>query len=166
MYAFKMATEMAAVKTHIFLMGTITKVFVDQFLPNFIYALLLSIVWIWILFNFQFPLWPPYLVHCPLFFVVWNPLSESDNILMIINMNVLLWVSKVQTMKTLIRMLHNNTFWRLWNIMYLKILWKMELMLLWSKCSIFHIFKSIQNLTWIFLEIFQSCLKIEYDVMI
>ena len=43
-------------------------------------------------------------------------------------------------------LLHNNAFWRLWNIMYLKILWKMEQLLFWSKCSIFHnIFKSIQN---------------------
>ena len=33
-------------------------------------------------------------------------------------------------------------------IMFLKILWKMEHVLFWSKCSIFHnIFKSIQNLT-------------------
>ena len=43
---------------------------------------------------------------------------------------------------------HISTFWRLWNIMYLKILWKMEHLLFWSKCSIFHnLFKSIQNLT-------------------
>ena len=67
-------------------------------------------------------------------------------------------------------LLHDDPFWRLWNIMYmyLKILWKMEYFLLfWSKCSIFHnIFKSKQNLTYIFLEYFQCCLKIEYDVMI
>ena len=49
---------------------------------------------------------------------------------------------------------------------YLKILWKMEHLLFWSKCSIFHILKSIQNLTLIFLEFFQCCLKIENDVMI
>ena len=30
-----------------------------------------------------------------------------------------------------------------------------------EQCSIFHIFKSIQNLTLIFLEFFQCCLKIE-----
>ena len=43
---------------------------------------------------------------------------------------------------------HNNTFWRPWNIMYLKILWKKKHLLFRSKCSIFHnIFKSIQNLT-------------------
>ena len=41
-----------------------------------------------------------------------------------------------------------DTFWRLWKIMYLKILWKMEHLLFWSKCSIFHyIFKSNQNST-------------------
>ena len=34
----------------------------------------------------------------------------------------------------------------LWNIMYLKILWKMEHLLFWSKCSIFHyIFKFMTN---------------------
>ena len=50
-------------------------------------------------------------------------------------------------------------------IMYLKVLWKMEHLLFWSKCSIFHnIFKSIQNLS--FSWIFQCCLKIENDVMI
>ena len=49
--------------------------------------------------------------------------------------------------------------------LYLKILWKMEHLLFWSKCSIFHnIFKSIQNLTLIFLEFFQCCLKIENDM--
>ena len=43
-------------------------------------------------------------------------------------------------------LLHNNTFWRLWNIMYLKILWKMEHLLQKSKCSIFHnTFKSIHK---------------------
>ena len=42
----------------------------------------------------------------------------------------------------------HNAFWHLWNIMYSKILWKMEHLLFWSKCSIFHnIFKSFQNLT-------------------
>ena len=35
-------------------------------------------------------------------------------------------------------LLHNNPFWRLWNIMNLKILWKMEHLLFFSKCSIFH----------------------------
>ena len=45
-------------------------------------------------------------------------------------------------------LLHNNTIWCLWNIMYLEILWKMEHLLLWSKCSRFHnIFKSFQNVT-------------------
>ena len=40
-------------------------------------------------------------------------------------------------------------------IMYLKILWKMEHLLQKSKCSIFpNIFKSIQNLTYLFLEFF------------
>ena len=43
-------------------------------------------------------------------------------------------------------LLHNNAFWRLWNIMYLKVLWKMEHLLFWSKSSIFNnIFKNIQN---------------------
>ena len=38
--------------------------------------------------------------------------------------------------------------WRLWTIVYLKIIGKMEHLLFWSKCSIFHnIFKSIQILT-------------------
>ena len=35
-------------------------------------------------------------------------------------------------------LLHDNTFWRLWNIMYLKILWKLGHLLFWSKCSNFH----------------------------
>ena len=36
----------------------------------------------------------------------------------------------------------------LWNSMYLELLWIMEHLLFWSKCSIFHnIFKSIQNFT-------------------
>ena len=40
-------------------------------------------------------------------------------------------------------------------IMYLKILWKMEHLLQKSKCSIFpNIFKSIQNLTYLFPEFF------------
>ena len=44
-------------------------------------------------------------------------------------------------------LLHNSAFWRFWNIMYLKILWKMEHLLFESKCSIFHnIIKRIQNL--------------------
>ena len=39
-------------------------------------------------------------------------------------------------------------------------IWKMEHLLFWSKCSIFHIFKSIQNFSLIFfLEFFQFCLK-------
>ena len=44
-------------------------------------------------------------------------------------------------------LLHNNPFWRFWNIMYSKIICKMEHLLHWSKCSILHIFKSIQNFT-------------------
>ena len=41
------------------------------------------------------------------------------------------------------------------------------MLLIWSKCSIFHnIFKTIQNLTYIFLEFFLCCLKIENDAMI
>ena len=45
-------------------------------------------------------------------------------------------------------LLHNIAFERFRNIMYLKILRKMEHLLQKSKCSIFHnIFKSIQNLT-------------------
>ena len=67
---------------------------------------------------------------------------------------------------------HNSAFWSLRNIMYLKILWKTEHLLLWSKCSIFHyIFKSIQNLTfsWIFSMLSKNrkwChdLKIVYGV--
>ena len=56
-------------------------------------------------------------------------------------------------------LLHNKAFWHLWNIMYLIILWKMEHLLFWSKCLIFHnIFISIHNLTEIFLEFFQCCL--------
>ena len=52
-------------------------------------------------------------------------------------------------------LLHNNALWRLWNIMYLKILWKMEHLRQKSKRSVFKkIFKSIQNLTEIFLEFF------------
>ena len=52
------------------------------------------------------------------------------------------------------------TIFDVWNIMYLKILWKMEHLLCWSKCSIFHnIFKSIQISTEIFLEFFQYCQK-------
>ena len=41
--------------------------------------------------------------------------------------------------------IHNNAVWRLWNIMHLTILWKMEHFLQkMNKCSIFHnIFKSI-----------------------
>ena len=55
--------------------------------------------------------------------------------------------------------LHNDAFWHFWN-MYLKILWKMEHLLIWSNCSIFHnIFKSIQNLTEIFLEFFSMLSK-------
>ena len=51
------------------------------------------------------------------------------------------------------------------NIMNLKILWKMEHLLFWSKCSIFqYIFKSTQNLLKFFL-IFQCCLKIENDMI-
>ena len=49
-------------------------------------------------------------------------------------------------------LLHNDAFWCLWN-MYLKILWKMEHLLFWGQCSIFHnIFNSIQNLSfsWFF----------------
>ena len=37
-------------------------------------------------------------------------------------------------------LLHINALWHLWNIMYLKILWKMEHLLQRSKCSIFHDF--------------------------
>ena len=56
-------------------------------------------------------------------------------------------------------LLHDNTFWRLWNIMFLKILWKKEHLLIWSKCSIFHnIFKSMRNYL-NFSWIFQCCLK-------
>ena len=63
-------------------------------------------------------------------------------------------------------LLHNNAFWGLLNIMYLKIFWKMEHLLFWSKCSIFYsIYKGIQNLIYIFLEFFQCCLKIVNDVI-
>ena len=67
-------------------------------------------------------------------------------------------------------LLHNNTVWRLW---FLKIIWKMECLLLWSKCSIFlNIYKSIQNFTKIFLDFFNvfknrkwcSDLNIAYDI--
>ena len=53
-----------------------------------------------------------------------------------------------QVYKGLNPLLHDNAFWRLWNTMYLEILWKIEHLLHWRKCSIFHnIFKSIQNFT-------------------
>ena len=62
-------------------------------------------------------------------------------------------------------LLHNNAFWCHWNIMYLKILWKMEHLLFLSKFSIFHsIIESVQNLKK-FPEFFQCCLKIENDDM-
>ena len=32
---------------------------------------------------------------------------------------------------------HDKAFWHCWNIMYLKILWKMKHLLFWSKCCIF-----------------------------
>ena len=41
--------------------------------------------------------------------------------------------------------LHDSAFWHLWNTMYLKISWKIKHLLHWSKCSIFHISKIIQN---------------------
>ena len=42
-----------------------------------------------------------------------------------------------------------NAFWHLWNIVHLKIFWKMEHLLFWSKCSIFHnIFKSTVKPVW------------------
>ena len=47
----------------------------------------------------------------------------------------------------------------LWNIMYLKILWKMEHLLFWSKCSIFHMFSNSWLISFNFLECFQCCLK-------
>ena len=53
--------------------------------------------------------------------------------------------------------LYNNAFWRLWIIMYLKILWKLEHLLKKSKYSIFHnIFKKYSklNLIIIFLNFF------------
>ena len=56
-------------------------------------------------------------------------------------------------------LLHNRAFWCLWrNTLYLKILWNMERLLLWSKGSIFHIFRSIQKFSCFF---FQCYLKIE-----
>ena len=55
---------------------------------------------------------------------------------------------------------HNSIFWRLRNIMCLKILSLNGAMLFWSKCSIFqNIFKSIQNFTLSFLEFYEECLK-------
>ena len=46
---------------------------------------------------------------------------------------------------TLNPLLHTSTFGRLWNVSFLKILWKMEHFLLRSKCSIFHnIFKLVK----------------------
>ena len=65
-------------------------------------------------------------------------------------------------------LLHNNASWCPWNVMYLKILWKIEHLLFWSKCSIIHnIFKSIiQNLIWTPLEIFQCCCLTIENVMI
>ena len=48
---------------------------------------------------------------------------------------------------------HTHLLFLFWNITYLKLLWKMEHLLIWSKYSIFHnVFKSIQNLSSIFLE--------------
>ena len=44
-------------------------------------------------------------------------------------------------------LLHSYACWCLWITMYLKILWKMEHLLFWSKCSISNnIFKIIQSL--------------------
>ena len=43
---------------------------------------------------------------------------------------------------------------------------EMEHLLFGSKCSIFHNNLKIQNLAYFFPEYFQSCLKIENDVMI
>ena len=40
--------------------------------------------------------------------------------------------SKMISWLSLNPLLHNNAFWLLWNIMYLKILWKMEHLLFWS----------------------------------
>ena len=66
-----------------------------------------------------------------------------------------------------IPLLHNNAFWRFWNIMYLKILWKMEHLLFWSKWSIFlNIFKSIQKLKFFlnFFNVEKHLLRILDDI--
>ena len=49
--------------------------------------------------------------------------------------------------------------------MYLKILWKVEHLVFWSKCFIPKIFSKVFQ-TLIFLEFFQCCLKKENDAIV
>ena len=64
-------------------------------------------------------------------------------------------------------LIHNNTLWRLWNIMHMKILWKMEHLLFWATAPFPMIFsKVLKVLLKFFLIFFQCYLKLENYVMI
>ena len=54
---------------------------------------------------------------------------------------------------------NNNALWHLWNIMYLKILWKMEHLLQKIKCSISIIFSKVFKLILIFSWFFFNVVK-------
>ena len=84
------------------------------------------------------------------FFKIQDTFKKYDHVL-----------TKVSTCRVIVNLLlHNNAFLSLLNTRYLKILWEMECLLLWSKCSIFHnIFKIIQSFTKIFLDFFSMLSK-------